>query len=107
MPTRTKRDLTVDQIFDVYPAMPQRTAVLVGLGDLGGEGYDALKSLDEVFRYSSHAPILAPGFAATPTVGTSRRNRRRVRCRVATRDDEHLAECVSSTDPSRRTAAVT
>ena len=47
-------DLAVDQIFDVDAAVAQRAAVLVGFGDLGGEGDDALEPLDEVFRYRSH-----------------------------------------------------
>ena len=50
----------VDQIVDVDAAVAQRAAVLVGFGDLGGEGDDALEPLDEVFRYGSHAQILAP-----------------------------------------------
>jgi len=43
--------VTADQIFDVHAAVPQRAAVLVGFGDLGGEGDDTFESLNEAFRY--------------------------------------------------------
>jgi hypothetical protein len=33
-----------DEIFDVDPAIPKGAALLVGLGDLGGEGYDAFQA---------------------------------------------------------------
>jgi hypothetical protein len=33
-----------DQILDVYPAISERAALLVGLGDLRGEGDDALEA---------------------------------------------------------------
>ena len=66
-PHITERGLTVDQIFDVDAAVPQRPAFLVGFGDLGGEGDDALEPFHEVFRYGSHGPILAPGLPALST----------------------------------------
>ena len=62
-----ERDLTVHQIFDVDAAVPQRPAFLVGFGDLGGEGDDALEPLYEVFRYRSHGQILALGLPALST----------------------------------------
>ena len=42
-PHITEGDPLVDQILDVDAAVPQRAAVLIGFGDLGGEGYDALE----------------------------------------------------------------
>ena len=51
-PHVAERDLPVDQILDVDAAVAQRAAVLVRLGDLGGEGDDALES----FTKSSGAP---------------------------------------------------
>ena len=67
-PHVTERDLLVDQILDVDAAVPQRAAVLVRFGDLGGEGDDALEPGDEILRYrSSHGAILAPGVAALST----------------------------------------
>ncbi len=43
-------DPVPDQVLDVHPAVAQRAAVLVGLGDLGGEGDDAFQARDEVVR---------------------------------------------------------
>ncbi len=58
-------DPVVDQFLDVDAAVPQRAAVLVRLGDLGGEGHDAFQARDEVLGYRSHAVILA--LAARPS----------------------------------------
>ena len=44
-------DLLADQILDVDAAVAQRAAVLVGLGDLGGEGDNAFQSRDEILGY--------------------------------------------------------
>ena len=62
-------DLLIDQILDVDAAVSQRAAVLVGLGDLGGEGHDAFQARHEVLGYRSHEPILAPG---SPPFATGR-----------------------------------
>ena len=59
-PHVAERDLTIDQILDVHAAVAQRTAVLIRLGDLGGEGHHAGKTLDEILMHRSHRPILAP-----------------------------------------------
>jgi len=40
----------VDEVFDVDAAVPQRSAVLIRFGDLGGEGDDAFQARDEVVR---------------------------------------------------------
>ena len=58
-PHVAERDPLVDQILDVDAAIAQRAAVLVRLGDLGGEGHDALESGDEILRHRSHGLILA------------------------------------------------
>jgi hypothetical protein len=39
-----------DEILDVHAAIPQRTAVAVGFGDLRGEGHHRLKPGDESVR---------------------------------------------------------
>ena len=43
-------DVLVDQILDVHAAVAQRAAILVGFGDLGGEGDDAFESGYEILR---------------------------------------------------------
>ena len=44
-----------DEVLDVDAAVAQRAAVLVGLGDLGGEGDDALEAgLDLGLGVSAH-----------------------------------------------------
>ena len=63
-PHVAERDVWVDQVLDVDAAVAQRAAVLVGFGDLGGEGHDAFEARDEVVGHTGHAshgPILAPG----------------------------------------------
>ena len=50
-PHVAERDVLVDQILDVHAAVSQRAAVLVGFGDLGGEGDDAFESGYEILRY--------------------------------------------------------
>ena len=72
-------DLPVDQILDVDAAVPQRAAVLVGFGDLGGEGHDAFEPLDEVFRYAqSWADSCTRVAGSVYRSVTSRRTRRSV-----------------------------
>ena len=49
-PHITEGHPVVDEVFDVDAAVPQRSAVLVRFGDLGGEGDDAFQARDEVVR---------------------------------------------------------
>ena len=49
-PDITERDVLGDQILDVHAAISQRAAILVGFGDLGGEGDDAFESGYEILR---------------------------------------------------------
>ena len=50
-PHVAERDVLVDQILDVDAAVAQRAAVLVGFGDLGGEGDDAFEPGDEILGH--------------------------------------------------------
>ena len=49
-PHVAESDVLADQILDVDTAVAQRAAVLVGLGDLGGEGHHAFEAGDEILR---------------------------------------------------------
>src|SRR5205807_7182803 len=45
-----------DELLDVDPAIPQRAALAVGLGDLRLEGYDALEARLEVVHGAGSVP---------------------------------------------------
>jgi hypothetical protein len=49
-PHVAESDVLADQVFDVDTAVAQGTAVLVGLGDFGGERHHAFESGNEILR---------------------------------------------------------
>src|ERR1700757_5022544 len=66
-PHFAERHPLVHQILDIDAAVAQRAAVFIRLGNLGGEGNDAVEARDEIFRDHSHGKILAPHRRADAT----------------------------------------
>jgi hypothetical protein len=66
-PHIAESDLATDQLLDVDAAIAQCAAILVRLGDLGGEGHDAFQARHEILGHRSHGLILAPTRPPTAT----------------------------------------